>query len=343
MVFSKVKLTAIVVMVSALGAGVWVTVDRASKRGMSDTIIGRWDTLGGEPWLLPSLDEARVVQPDRPHSFQEIHAWRQGQGAEINRTREYSLNTNKDRLRGPELRAKAKGSTRIIAIGDSVTHGWGVTLEESYPAQLETMLRAEGLKVDVINAGVPANPVSVMERWCTKVAPRLDPDIIIWTRRTAQQGPKPIPSYARAVHACRRATQATMIVALPPVSTFDVKGSKMWEKERNYLAAAIGVHAKIVMDLTPHFRRAQSGKGEVLEQRDGMLHVVDQETGKTWLSVPPVRMDLPAEIYALFEAEPDVREALFFDEGHPDAAGFEVFAAALLPSVSRLVREKAAR
>ena len=99
MVFSKVKLTAIVVMASALGAGVWVTVDRASKRGMSDTIIGRWDKLGGEPWLLPSLDEARVVQPDRPHSFQEIHAWRQGQGAEINRTREYSLNTNKEELK----------------------------------------------------------------------------------------------------------------------------------------------------------------------------------------------------------------------------------------------------
>jgi len=36
---------------------------------------------------------------------------------------------------------------------------------------------------------------------------------------------------------------------------------------------------------------------------------------------------LNPKIYTLFEAEPEVREALFFDEGHPDAEGFELFAA----------------
>ena len=33
------------------------------------------------------------------------------------------------------------------------------------------MLLAKGHRVEVINAGVPANPVSVMERWCTAIGP----------------------------------------------------------------------------------------------------------------------------------------------------------------------------
>jgi lysophospholipase L1-like esterase len=337
------KVGAIAVMAAAIGVGLWVGIDRANTRGMSDTIIGRWDTLGGEPWLLPNLDEARVVQPDRPHSFQEVHAWRLGEDVEINRTREYSLNTNRNRLRGPALRPKRKGTTRIIAIGDSVTHGWGVTYEQSYPYQLERLLNAKGHKVDIINAGVPANPVSVMERWCTTVAPDLKPSIIIWTRRSSQQGPRPVPSYARAVRQCKRATGADIIVALPPVSTFDIKGSAIWQTERNHLAAAIGSQANAVIDLTPHFRQAQAGRGEVLEQRGGQLAVVDQETGRVWLEVPPSPTDLPKEIYALFEAEPDVREALFFDDGHPDAEGFKVFASALIPAVEALLKARAAR
>ena len=61
-------------------------------------------------------------------------------------------------------------------------------------------------------------------------------------------------SYARAVQRCKNATGAEMIVALPPVSTFDVKGSRIWETERNHLAAAI-VQAGVVMDLTLTFGR----------------------------------------------------------------------------------------
>ncbi len=331
------KIAAIALITGALSVGGWVTYERTKTRNLSDTIIGRWDRLGGEPWLLPSLNRARVFQPDRPHSFKEVHAWRMGEGKDITRVREYALSTNSERLRGPELRPKAAGAKRVIAIGDSVTHGWGVSFEEAYPAQLERKLRAAGHTVEVINAGVPANPVSVMERWCTTVGPTLDPDIIIWTRRSAQQGPQPVPAYARAVQRCKAATGAEMIVALPPVSTFDVKGSRLWETERNHLAAAIGSGARVVMDLTPYFRRAQAGRGEILEERGGKLAVVDQESGRVWLTAPPSPHDLPAEIYDLFEREPEVREAMFFDEGHPDAEGFGVFADALVSPVADLL------
>jgi hypothetical protein len=339
----SLKAVAITIILGALGVGAWITVERAQSRHMSDTIIGRWDRLDGEPWLLPDLDEAIVYQPDRPHSFQEVHAWRQGEGVEINRVRYYALNTNGHRLRGPQLKPKRRQVKRVIAIGDSVTHGWGVSYDESFPQQLEAMLSEEGWKIEVINAGVPANPVSVMEKWCTNVAPGMKPDIVIWARRSAQNGPQPVASYARAVQQCKRATGADVVVALPPVSTFDVKGSGFWETERNHLAAAIGSHAKVVMDLTPHFRKAQKGRGEILEKRGDKLVVVDQETNKVWIEAQATPRDLPPEIYALFEKEPDVREALFFDEGHPDAEGFKVFAAALLPQVRKILHAQATR
>lgn len=43
---------------------------------------------------------------------------------------------------------------RILALGDSLTAGYGVAADAAFPVQLEKALRAEGLDVQVINAGV---------------------------------------------------------------------------------------------------------------------------------------------------------------------------------------------
>ncbi len=47
-----------------------------------------------------------------------------------------------------------EGEIKIIAFGDSLTAGYGLPISESYPAQLEERLKAEGYEVQVINAGV---------------------------------------------------------------------------------------------------------------------------------------------------------------------------------------------
>jgi acyl-CoA thioesterase-1 len=48
----------------------------------------------------------------------------------------------------------AKADTKIVAVGASNTSGFGAGFGQSYPSQLEAMLKAHGYKVQVVNAGV---------------------------------------------------------------------------------------------------------------------------------------------------------------------------------------------
>ena len=52
----------------------------------------------------------------------------------------------------PALPAAA-APVRLMAFGDSLTHGYGLGPGETFPEQLEAALRADGLDVTVLNAG----------------------------------------------------------------------------------------------------------------------------------------------------------------------------------------------
>ncbi len=47
-----------------------------------------------------------------------------------------------------------KTETVILAVGDSLTAGYGLSVSDSYPSQLETRLREMGYRYSVQNAGV---------------------------------------------------------------------------------------------------------------------------------------------------------------------------------------------
>ena len=51
-------------------------------------------------------------------------------------------------------------AVRIVALGDSLTAGFGLPVDATFPAKLEAVLKAKGLAVEIINAGVSGDTAS---------------------------------------------------------------------------------------------------------------------------------------------------------------------------------------
>lgn len=77
--------------------------------------------------------------------------------------------------RGPDPR-EAPPSHRVLVLGDSVTMGWGVAEEETWPARVE---RAMDGDVEVINAAVLGWGVEQYVARFLELAPRLAPDTVL--------------------------------------------------------------------------------------------------------------------------------------------------------------------
>ncbi len=67
----------------------------------------------------------------------------------------YEVRINALGLRGPEIaRTPPPGRARILALGDSMTFGFYLAEGDTWPAQLEVLLRNRGRDAEVVNAGV---------------------------------------------------------------------------------------------------------------------------------------------------------------------------------------------
>jgi len=92
-------------------------------------------------------------------------------------------NFNRLGLRGnKEILPKQNDVYRIVCIGDSWTFGLNVPEVKSYPAYLEGFLKKSepGMKIEVVNAGMPGNRVEEMIRFLEKNIDILTPDCIIF-------------------------------------------------------------------------------------------------------------------------------------------------------------------
>jgi len=90
----------------------------------------------------------------------------------------YVANINSIGLRDTEIEI-AKTKPRILCFGDSWTFGWGVSLDYSWPRQLNSMLRDKGKNVEVINCGHPGTCTTEYKANLKKIVPVLKPDIVI--------------------------------------------------------------------------------------------------------------------------------------------------------------------
>lgn len=55
-------------------------------------------------------------------------------------------------MNGPS--AAQSGTVKLVALGDSLTAGYNLPGSAAFPSVLETMLRAKGVSVEIVNAGV---------------------------------------------------------------------------------------------------------------------------------------------------------------------------------------------
>jgi lysophospholipase L1-like esterase len=92
------------------------------------------------------------------------------------------VTTNSRGFRGREVdMPKPAGRVRIVALGDSVTFGWGVNDADTFCSQLEHDLRMQhpGVDVDVVNLGVPGYATRQEIALLKRNLAELQPDIVL--------------------------------------------------------------------------------------------------------------------------------------------------------------------
>ncbi|MEC7949061.1 MAG: hypothetical protein VX265_15940 [Myxococcota bacterium] len=318
-----IRILSVTIGLGAVCVAGGVTVMRHTNRVASDVITRPAPELSERAHvLLPDLDDAVMVVPDRPHDPKEVRA--EDRFARITRLRTFRVSTNSLGMRSPELETP-RARPRVLCLGDSVTFGWGVPYDDSWPARL-----AASLDVETINAGVPAMKPDSMAAWARIHAASLAADLVIFARRPDFSTPDPWGSYQRSVEIVQRAVApAPVLVALPPVSTFDTMGAPRWQQERQRIVRML---PRIpVLDLTEAFRSALPRPGVVLDlDTPGKQRVMALPGDTLLLEVDAPGRGLAPEIVEMFESTEDLYEPLFFDGGHPTSEGFEVFNAALV-------------
>jgi acyl-CoA thioesterase I len=71
---------------------------------------------------------------------------------------------------------EARGDGVVVALGDSLTAGFGVAADEAFPARLEARLKAEGYPYRVVNAGVSGDTTAGGLRrvdWVLRASPEI--------------------------------------------------------------------------------------------------------------------------------------------------------------------------
>jgi lysophospholipase L1-like esterase len=98
------------------------------------------------------------------------------------RTEEFEeqASLNSRGLRGAEVRERSEIEARIVVAGDSVVFGHGVSDEQAFPRQMETIYAAEGRAVEVLNAGVKGYGTDQSFKYFERRLRELRPDVLVF-------------------------------------------------------------------------------------------------------------------------------------------------------------------
>ena len=87
---------------------------------------------------------------------------------------------------------RPSGTQRVLMLGDSITFGWGVPIEETVSKRLERFLREAGRRVDVINAGVGNYNTTMEVEYFFTEGYKFDPQLIVLNYFINDAEPVPI-------------------------------------------------------------------------------------------------------------------------------------------------------
>ena len=136
---------------------------------------------------------ARVVIARRPvitsgeqgiySQFDPVLGWRNRPGTSVRYSRrDYQTNVAINSLGFRDVEhapAKAPGVTRVLAIGDSFIEAYTVELEQSVTRRAESIGRAQGCPVEVVNAGVHGYSTDQEALWFLNEGAALRPDVVV--------------------------------------------------------------------------------------------------------------------------------------------------------------------
>ena len=189
-----------VIVTGAIIAGIIIGTLLIEKPSIhqSETISTPAPELGPRAHkLLPSLNDALVVVPDRPHDPMEVFSENKAQT--IQRVRSFTVSTNSLGYRDTEINEQP---VHIVCVGDSVTFGWGVKQEEAYPQRLE-----QKLGVNVLNTGVPALKPEHVEAYINSILQNVKPKIVLVAMRPNWMTPNPLQGYVQTMKRIHRSLE----------------------------------------------------------------------------------------------------------------------------------------
>jgi lysophospholipase L1-like esterase len=97
------------------------------------------------------------------------------------RTSEFAFTStiNSFGIRDHEYSLAKRARYRIVAIGDSLTYGWGVELDDSWVKLVEARLSSRHYDVELLNLGIPGAYPPVYADIAERAVPLLKPDIVL--------------------------------------------------------------------------------------------------------------------------------------------------------------------
>ncbi len=211
---SRVGLTLFVVVLSMLAFEVvdLVLGDRQPPRATPlrmltaawDGVAGVW--TGGGPLAASGGDTARLA-------FEPLPYVNYGLKPSFTREGDPLRSTNSIGFRGPDVTVpKPEGVFRIVCLGGSTTYSDAVADDETYPVQLQAMLRQRhpDRNIEVVNAGVPSYTTAESLANLAFRCLELGPDAIVVYHAANDYRPRSYPNFVPSYFHYRKVWDGTL-------------------------------------------------------------------------------------------------------------------------------------